>query len=370
MFKAAKYICLLVLAPAFLSAADFENALVPENIIYQEVPAAPKAPLFDRTAPDYLDYRAALAYYSDVAYRAAPGSEDYLEAYAAGNYLREKVDALEARLRAAGQPVPVIDREGAVFKAPSRKVASELKKVFGFGKGTGRLEPVVLKTGFAKIVYVKGSTPFLVQGDSFLSKGEVILTYDDGPAPGEYSREVAENLRANSSSAVFFVLGSKLGAQGKAVIKTEAEKGHFVSVHGYFHATEAGKPFTAYSTQKILSELGGVAGTITSATGVKPGLFRPPYGIIAPDAMKAVTGELGLIPLGWTIDTLDWSIKSPDELYAKTIAMIKERGKGIVLMHDIHPQSREVSRRLQTWLKDNNYKVVSPERITQAFKAP
>jgi effector-binding domain-containing protein len=50
--------------------------------------------------------------------------------------------------------------------------------------------------------------------------------------------------------------------------------------------------------------------------------------------------------------------------------MIKERGKGIILMHDIHPQSREVSRRLLVWLKENNYKVVSPDRITRAFKAP
>jgi LDH2 family malate/lactate/ureidoglycolate dehydrogenase len=44
--------------------------------------------------------------------------------------------------------------------------------------------------------------------------------------------------------------------------------------------------------------------------------------------------------VGWTIDTLDRSTKDPEQLYQKIIEMIRRRGKGIVLMHDIHPQSR------------------------------
>ncbi|MDD5210685.1 MAG: hypothetical protein PHV36_14960 [Elusimicrobiales bacterium] len=69
-----------------------------------------------------------------------------------------------------------------------------------------------------------------------------------------------------------------------------------------------------------------------------------------------------------TIDTLDWSTKDPETLFQNTIAMIKQCGKGIVLMHDIHPQSRAASRRLVNWLAVNGYKVLSPERLTQAYK--
>jgi len=348
-------------------ASDFEKSLGPENIASQQIAPAPKAPVFLRAAADYRDYYAALSYYSEVAYKSEPGSDAYLEAYIAGNYLRGKVDALYAGLP-AGDSAP--GTRAVAVREPSRKVKAELRKAFGFGSAPNRAEPVVIKQGFSKIVYVKGTTPYLAQGDSFLKKGEVILTFDDGPAPGDYSKEVSDNLRANSVSAAFFVLGQKLGAEGKDVIKYEAEKGQFVSIHGYFHATEDGRPFTAYGTDKILSQLGWMVNTITSVTGVKPGLFRPPYGIIAPDALKAVISDLNLVPLGWTIDTLDWSIKSPDELFDKTVASITERGKGIILMHDIHPQSREVAKRLLVWLKENNYTVVSPARITQAFKAP
>jgi peptidoglycan/xylan/chitin deacetylase (PgdA/CDA1 family) len=376
MTKNTGSLALLLLLPGCGYASGFEEDLVPENISSQQIPPAPEASGLQKAAPGYGDYYAALSYYSDIAYRASPGTDAYLEAYLAGNYLRGKVDALAAG-RSAGDNGAGMKTAGTSLPVPSESVLAEVRDVFGFGSGSNEnkswivSKPVIIKPGFAKIVYVSGgTTPFLVQEDSFLKKGEVILTFDDGPAPGAYSKDVADNLKANSASAVFFVLGQKLKGAGKAVIKDESDKGDFVGVHGYFHATESNQPFTAYSQDEILSQLSGVADTITAATGVEPGFFRPPYGVIDPEPLMAVISGLKLIPLGWTIDTMDWSIKSPDELYAKTTAMIKRRGKGIILMHDIHPQSRELAKRLLVWLKKNNYTVVSPDRLTREFRAP
>ena len=107
----------------------------------------------------------------------------------------------------------------------------------------------------------------------------------------------------------------------------------------------------------------------SGATDKKPGFFRPPYGIITPKAVKAAYSDLGLVPVGWTIDTLDWSTKNPEELFQNTISMIKRRGKGIVLLHDIHPQSRTAAKRLVVWLSKNGFKIVSPERLAQAYRA-
>ena len=90
--------------------------------------------------------------------------------------------------------------------------------------------------------------------------------------------------------------------------------------------------------------------------------------MITPEAVKAIASGLGLVPVGWTIDTLDWSTKDPDLLFKKTVAMIQQRGKGIVLMHDIHPQSRTAALRLVKWLGANGYKAVSPERLTAAYE--
>ena len=225
---------------------------------------------------------------------------------------------------------------------------------------------VPVKQGYCQINYVKNNVPFLVQYDGFLKKGEVILTFDDGPGP--LTEEVSAAMKAGGAPSLFFVLGNNLGGAGKARLKTEVADGHSVGVHGYFHATETGKPFTAFTTEKTISQLGKVSGMITDAAGVKSGFFRPPYGIISPEAVNAAASELGLTPVGWTIDTLDWSTKDPEALFQKTVSMLKQRGKGIILMHDIHAQSRTASKRLVAWLSENGYKVVSPDRLTEAFK--
>jgi hypothetical protein len=47
--------------------------------------------------------------------------------------------------------------------------------------------------------------------------------------------------------------------------------------------------------------------------------------------------------------------KSPDELFTKVTQMLTKRGKGILLMHDIHSQSRAAVPRLLEWMKNNGF---------------
>ena len=348
-----------------LSAQELKLPQDPGTV---EVPAVPKASaVISVLKTNYYEYYSALKVYSDAAYAAGQDSPEFMEASASGQYIRGRMDALEAiadNVAERGVLVPDLRGPGNV----SDKVRSELESVFGFRAGAraGETRGVPIKQGYCQINYVKNATPFLVQYDGFLKKGEVIITFDDGPGP--LTGEVSASMKEAGAQGVFFVLGSKLNAAGRERVKGAAADGQYVSVHGYNHATESGKPLTALSTAEILKQLGGVSASITAAAGRKPVFFRPPYGIISPEALKAVSSELGLTPVGWTIDTLDWSTKDPEALYQKTISMIKQRGKGIVLMHDIHPQSRTALKQLLKWLAANGYKVVSPERMSTAFK--
>ena len=347
-----------------LSAQELK---LPQDPATVEVPAVPNASaVISVLKTNYDEYYSALKVYSDAAYAAKQDSPEFMEASASGQYIRGRLDALEAIAASAAE-------RGALapdLRGPanvSDKVRSELDSVFGFRAGArGETRGVPIKQGYCQINYVKNATPFLVQYDGFLKKGEVIITFDDGPGP--LTGEVSTSMKEAGAQGVFFALGSKLNAAGKERVKGAAADGHYVSVHGYNHATESGKPFTALSTAEILKQLGGVSASITAAAGKKTLFFRPPYGIISPDALKAISSELGLTPVGWTIDTLDWSTKDPEALYQKTIEMIKQRGKGIVLMHDIHPQSRTALKQLLKWLAANGYKVVSPEKMSEAFK--
>ncbi len=360
----------LVLAAAvsiFSMPVKAQNFGLERPLSTVEVPeVSPAAPDLSSLSAEYAEFFSALNSYSNTAFMAPQGSPEAMQASAAGQYLRGRVEELGARIKALGGSVPSVPAtRGASF---SWRVSSELNDVFGFGGPAGRSAApgVEIRAGYCRINFVKEGVPFLVQSDRFLKKGEVIITFDDGPGP--LTEEVSAAMKANNAPSVFFVLGSKLNAAGKARVKAEAADGNFPGVHGYWHATENGKPLTAYSTAKILDQLGGVSDSIKSATGAKPVFFRPPYGIITPDALKALSSDLGLVPVGWTIDTLDWSTKDPEALFEKTVSMIKQRGKGIILMHDIHPQSRTAAKRLAAWLAENGYKVVSPERLAEAYR--
>lgn len=364
-----KNICLLVSAlsivpclPAF--AQDIQLPQIPASV---QVPTVlPASVDINSLRAEYDEYYSALQDYSEKAYSASQDSPEFLQYSAAGKYLRAVTGKLSDRLtRETGEVYHA--RTFGDRGAHSARVEAELEAVFNFsGLRAEDLRGVPIKQGYCQVNYVKNNTPFLVQYDGFLNKGEVILTFDDGPGP--LTEEVSSSMKAGGAPSLFFVLGAKLGENGKSRLKAEIADGHFAGVHGYGHATASGKPFTALSLEETLEQLGGVNSSIAAATGKKSSFFRPPYGIISPEAVRAIYSELGLVPVGWTIDSLDWSTKDPDTLYRNIISMIAKRGKGIVLMHDIHPQSRTAAKRLVKWLDENGYKAVSPERLVQAYE--
>ena len=364
-----KKLCLLV---SLFSIAPFVPAFaqppqLPQVPAAVEVPAAqPPAADINSLKAGYDEYYSALRAYSERAFSERQDTPEFLEHSAAGKYLRGVLENLSAGITAAsGAPYrPEPPRDNGWI---SDRVKAELDGVFNFGGLRGEeTRGVPIKAGYCQINYVKANTPYLVQFDGFLNNGEVILTFDDGPGP--LTEEVSSSMKEAGAQSLFFVLGANLGENGKTRLKAEAADGHLIGVHGYNHATPSGKPFTALSLDETLRQLGNVNSSIDSAIGKKPAFFRPPYGVISPEAVRAIYSDLGLVPVGWTIDTLDWSTKDPDTLYRNTISMIAKRGKGIVLMHDIHPQSRTAAKRLAGWLAENGYKVVSPERLAQAFK--
>ena len=286
----------------------------------------------DSLKADCKELYSALRVYSDNALKTQQNSPEFMEASAAGQYLRGKLEQLGGCAGISDR----VDAGGGQGGAVSSRVKRELNEVFGFYGAPAHRPPelrgVQVKAGYCQINYVKNSVPFLVQYDGFLKKGEIILTYDDGPGP--FSGEVSASMKEGGAQALFFVLGRNMaGAAGKERIKAEAADGSFVGVHGYDHATVNDRPFTAYSQEKVISQLRQVAGMISGVTGKKPGFFRPPYGIISPDALKIAASELGLVPLGWTIDTLDWSTKDPETLFQNTIAMIKQPAGYRLLQH-------------------------------------
>ena len=182
--------------------------------------------------------------------------------------------------------------------------------------------------------------PNEISGIDFPAK-TVALTFDDGPHP-KYTGEIEALLRKYGIRAGFFELGQNLGAMGAsgitlsknaAITKRLLEDGHTIANHTWSHRvlpklTEADRTKEIESTNQILEKI----------TGVKPLLFRPPYGARNQEVYKQITGE-GLEDVLWTIDSEDWADPIPESIAMRVLKQVDESHKGVILFHDIHKQS-------------------------------
>ncbi len=166
------------------------------------------------------------------------------------------------------------------------------------------------------------------------------LTFDDGPDCTTTPR-VLETLRAHGLHATFFVVGHRLDGddpyhtRNRAVLRETYLQGHLVGNHSYHHVVLDG-----LRTEVLDDEIDRTAALITRATGHRPWLLRAPYGAFASARTVNSVYARGYTPVGWTLDTMDWSVDSPARVLQNFRAVLSSHPHGgVVLMHDTHPWS-------------------------------
>lgn len=155
------------------------------------------------------------------------------------------------------------------------------------------------------------------------TRGEVRLTFDDGPGP--YTPAVLTVLRAYRAEASFFVMGSKAAA-GAEVIRAMAADGHTVGNHTWDH------PYLADLDAEAVRDQFSRTQEAVAATGVPmPTLARAPFGS-SDEAVDAVAAELRLRMSAWTFDSEDWRGRAPADIAAAVVG--SARPGMSVLLHD------------------------------------
>lgn len=159
------------------------------------------------------------------------------------------------------------------------------------------------------------------QGDP----GHVALTFDDGPDPAA-TPKFLEVLADRQVSATFFLLG-RMVARTPGLAAELAAAGHEVAVHGWEHRYLPPRgPRATFDDLRRSTEI------ITRATGNRPRLFRPPYGVLSGSALVAAR-RLGLVPVLWGAWGREWTPgATPDSVYASLSGRL--RGGVTVLLHD------------------------------------
>jgi peptidoglycan/xylan/chitin deacetylase (PgdA/CDA1 family) len=188
-----------------------------------------------------------------------------------------------------------------------------------------------------------------------LKDHEVVLTFDDGPIP-PYTNSILDTLAANCVKATYFLVGEMAHARPYLVRRIYNE-GHSIGTHTQHH------PFAMQrlSMQRVASEVNGGITSVDAALGdpkaVSP-FFRIP-GLGRTNAIEHFLENKGLITWSADVDTNDWwRGTTPGALIQRTMRRLNAKGRGILLMHDIHPATALALPALLKRLKADGYHVV------------
>jgi peptidoglycan-N-acetylglucosamine deacetylase len=185
----------------------------------------------------------------------------------------------------------------------------------------------------------------------FLAAGEVVLTFDDGPAP-IYTRPILAALAAQCTKATFFELG-QMAAEHADVTKEIIAQGHTIGTHTWTHANLAHR-----SEEKAKVEIEAGFSLVEKAVGqpIAP-FFRFPYLSDSP-ATVAYLHSRNVALFAIDVDSLDWRTRDPRSVIRRVITGLQRRGKGIVLFHDIHRSTAVALPELLALLKAKGFKIV------------
>jgi len=187
----------------------------------------------------------------------------------------------------------------------------------------------------------------------FLGDKEVVLTFDDGPWPGN-TPAVLKALADECTKAMFFPIG-KHATYHPEILKQVAAAGHTVGAHTWSHANLNSKKMTE---QLAKDEIEKGYSAVKLALGAAPSpFFRFPELQHGPTAM-AYLGTRNIAIFSCDLDSFDFRAKSSDQIVNTVMTKLDKQGKGIILMHDFQKHTAEALPTLLRRLKTGGYRVV------------
>jgi len=181
-------------------------------------------------------------------------------------------------------------------------------------------------------------------------KKKIALTFDDGPHP-VYTEKMLEVLDKHDVSATFFLLGEQVELY-QDLVKKIAEKGHLIGNHTYHHVQ-----ITTLSTEQAYEEITKTSDLVEQITGRGTEYVRPPFGTWN----EGLESDLNLIPVMWSIDTLDWTTGNVDWIVNRVVQSAKEND--IILMHDSYKSSVQAADRIISLLEADGFEFVTVDEV-------
>jgi peptidoglycan/xylan/chitin deacetylase (PgdA/CDA1 family) len=187
-----------------------------------------------------------------------------------------------------------------------------------------------------------------------LADHEVVLTFDDGPIP-PYTPRILDILAADCVKATYFIVG-EMAREYPALVRRVYDVGHTVGTHSMNHPMR----FRALSAERGNAQIDdGIAAT-AAALGdpdkVAPFFRFPGFGHTA--AAHEHAAARGLMVWGADVPADDWHKLGPREVARRAVQRLEYKGKGILLLHDIHQRTVDALPEILDELKARGFRIV------------
>lgn len=216
---------------------------------------------------------------------------------------------------------------------------------------------IVLYFGLTAYGSAQIQANYFVDSINYGSGKRIALTFDDGPDP-EMTPQILKVLDNANVKATFFLIGNKVEQHPELTKQIEAS-GHVVANHSFSHSNT----IAIFPTAKLTADIKQGADAIEQATGKRPVLFRPPFGVTNPRYTKALK-ELGLTSIGWSVRSMDTTKPDPNVLMRRITDSIKPGS--IVLLHDTQQVTLDILPQLIQQVRESGMEIVGlPELINK-----
>ncbi len=174
------------------------------------------------------------------------------------------------------------------------------------------------------------------------------------PWGNEDTQQLIDILGRYDVKATFFVVGDWVEKYPESVLALH-EAGHEVMNHSNTHAH-----FNSLSADEIIADVNACNDKIEAVTGVRPTLIRCPYGEYDDHVISAIR-SMGMEPIQWDVDSLDWKEISAAEITQRVTEKIQNGS--IVLFHNAALHTPEALPGILDFMIGQGYEVVPISEI-------
>jgi peptidoglycan/xylan/chitin deacetylase (PgdA/CDA1 family) len=199
---------------------------------------------------------------------------------------------------------------------------------------------------------------------------EVVLTFDDGPLP-PFTPRILDILASQCVHATYFMVG-EMAKQFPALARSVYDAGHTIGTHSMSHPFRFRKLSVERGNAEIDNGISAVAAALGEPDRVAPFFRFPGFGHT--DAAQEHAASRGLMVWGADVPADDWHRLGAREVARRAVQRLERKGKGILLLHDIHERTVQALPFIFEELKARGFKIVhvvpaSPDRTATVTAA-